>query len=874
MKKYFIKSLVILSIVLIVFTNHSFASVAVSNDWNGYTPISSISDLNNIRDNLSGKYYLTNDIVFNSQDFANGGQFYNNGNGWIPIGSYSNSFTGVLDGNGHTITGLVINNSQSREMFDGVGLIGTNNGIVRNLGMENISVTNTSTINAQAGGIVGYNDFDGEITNCYVSGNSSIKTNAYSSYSGGIAGYSTGAISNCYNTSKVTAKSSCSLRDVATYAGGITAVNSNNKIINCYNTGSIESLSDVSGEYYARCMAGGICGGLTADSVVKNSHNTGTISTSVSGSKYAFVSKPNYAAGIVADNEGNIENCYNTGKVISTLVNPSSHRTNAAGIASNNSGTVKECYNNGIIKSVCTYETNVGGIVAYNTGSVNICCNLNEVSIEASITDGLWASLGGIVGGNKGSINNSYNTGKIIAPPRGNLMVGGIAGSNYDSANIKNCYNIVAANEVIATYHGGNPYTVGIIGINNSGCTVADCYFLDIVSKGVYIGTDTTVKCTAEQMKNKGTYSGFDFNSIWTIDSNAKYPLPTFKNHPEFPKGSISCSVHSYGTWSTISLSTCTNAGTEQRKCGMCGYIESRSTQILNHSFGKPNITKQPTCMETGIETGKCTTCGKESTNIISAAGHKLGSWADIKHATCTEKGLQETKCSVCGKKETQEISALGHDLESPIIVKEPTISSTGLMEGKCKRCEEVTKEVIPCTVKDETTGIIFEANEGVFNEGTEIKIEEVRNNDPVYETVKNVLEDISSQFTAYDITALLNGDEVILNGEITATFIIPEGYSADSELYFIGNDGTRQRIDIITSEDGKTISAKLTSLGTYAICDIDAEDTDTNVDSVGNTVKTSNNTLWIISIIASVAIVVGAIVSIILVKRKKHCNE
>ena len=71
----------------------------------GYTGIYTKADLDAVRNNLAGNYILMNDIVFTEADFADGGDFYNEGAGWAPIGNSpaSSSFTGTFDGNGYTI---------------------------------------------------------------------------------------------------------------------------------------------------------------------------------------------------------------------------------------------------------------------------------------------------------------------------------------------------------------------------------------------------------------------------------------------------------------------------------------------------------------------------------------------------------------------------------------------------------------------------------------------------------------------------------------------------------------------------------------------------------------------------------------------------
>ena len=55
-------------------------------DWTGYTPVSTKEELAAIKNNPYGNYYLTCDINFTWQDFAEGGAFYNNNEGWVPIG--------------------------------------------------------------------------------------------------------------------------------------------------------------------------------------------------------------------------------------------------------------------------------------------------------------------------------------------------------------------------------------------------------------------------------------------------------------------------------------------------------------------------------------------------------------------------------------------------------------------------------------------------------------------------------------------------------------------------------------------------------------------------------------------------------------------
>ena len=356
-------------------------------------------------------------------------------------------------------------------------------------------------------------------------------------------------------------------------------------------------------------------------------------------------------------------------------------------------------------------------------------------------------------------------------------------------------------------------------------------------------------------------------------DGNKKYTCTACK--AEKTETIAKTTAHTFGKWSQAKAPTCTEKGQESRTCSICGEVETRDSEALGHTFSNPTVTKQPTCTETGVESGKCTRCGAETTNVLKATGHNFGAWKNDKSATCTEGGIQKRICSKCGAEETRNTAPLGHDFENPTIVKEATISTTGLKEGKCKRCGETTSEVIPCSQKDETTGILFETEEGVFAEGTQITVEEIKTDNPNYESVKNILSEVTGTFTVYDISAVLNGAKVQPNGEVTVTFNIPEGYGTDVAIFYISDAGTYEKLESLVSEDGKTVSAKLTHFSKYAVCKlgetdkiVDKDNTETeNINTAEKETK-SNTALWII--IAAVIIAVIIVVTVIIIKKKR----
>ena len=213
---------------------------------------------------------------------------------WTPIGnSIGNSYEGTFNGDGHTISGLYINDSTA----DDQGLFGFVSGTVQNLSVS-------GTVNSSGdyvGGIVGYN-FSGTVTNCAFSGSVSGV-----SFVGGVVGYNGGTVKNCYNTGAVSGG-----MDV----GGVVGENSGS-VTNCYNTGtgSVNGSADSSN-------VGGVVG--LNRGTVENCYNTGTVSGS------------DHVGGVVGRNDGTVKNCYNIGEV--------SGNSSGGVVGYNNGGSVTGCY--------------------------------------------------------------------------------------------------------------------------------------------------------------------------------------------------------------------------------------------------------------------------------------------------------------------------------------------------------------------------------------------------------------------------------------------------------------------------------------------------------------------------------------------------
>lgn len=149
-----------------------------------YMLVNNVYDLQNVNNNRAGTYALGRDID------AGITSTWNSGAGFQPIAT-SNSFTGNLDGQGHTISGLFINRPSDQY----VGLVGylAASGTVSNVGVIDATVTGGTTVGAIVGGNYG------TISNVYSSGS----VTAISAGAGGLVGYNFNSLSNGYSNSTV-----------------------------------------------------------------------------------------------------------------------------------------------------------------------------------------------------------------------------------------------------------------------------------------------------------------------------------------------------------------------------------------------------------------------------------------------------------------------------------------------------------------------------------------------------------------------------------------------------------------------------------------------------------------------------------------------
>lgn len=226
----------------------------------------------------TGTYFvLTADILLNDiSDWENWNKNTTGLNTWTPIGNLENNFKGILDGQGHSVSGIYTSGNNGYQAL--VGYL--HEGEIQNLSVEASYIKGSVYI----GGVCGLNY--GIMDNCYntgkiigvdyvggVCGSNLTMTNCYNTgtitgrdHVGGVSGFSQTSLNNCYNAGDITGNES---------VGGISGSNFGT-INNCYNIGQVAGNTQI----------GGIAG-IGGDAISNCYYLTGTAAGGINGNDVA-----------------------------------------------------------------------------------------------------------------------------------------------------------------------------------------------------------------------------------------------------------------------------------------------------------------------------------------------------------------------------------------------------------------------------------------------------------------------------------------------------------------------------------------------------------------------------------------------------------
>ena len=307
--------------------------------------ITNIYQLELINSNLSGVYTLGANIDLSSDS------------SWAPLGSASSPFSGILIGNGYTISGLTINDATSTD----IGLFGATQGAsISGVKLTDVTITTGSTgtigaASADIGGLVGDSGNGTKITNCSTITGSITVTGANATV-GGLVGYNGGTITNSANAVTVTAESGTG--SSTTGIGGLAGVNAaTGSIIGSANTGAVTAGGDTSN-------VGGLAG-----------YNAGSITSSTNTAAVKASGSASYIGGLVGWNATG-------GSITGTTQNLSE---NAGAVEADGSGSW------------------VGGLAGINQGSITnaysaALYNTANVLIPTVTSTGDGNYVGGLMG--------------------------------------------------------------------------------------------------------------------------------------------------------------------------------------------------------------------------------------------------------------------------------------------------------------------------------------------------------------------------------------------------------------------------------------------------------------------------------------------
>ncbi|MBE6038548.1 MAG: hypothetical protein E7218_05015 [Anaerofustis stercorihominis] len=535
--------------------------------------------LDAVRNYRGANFKMIADVTFTEADFAEGGEFYNNGQGWKPIGGDEDAtFRGTFDGNGHKISGLYINITEEPEAGPVyAGLFGYGEGCkIKNLSLENTDITvDVEGKTAYVGSVIGYTSADSAVTITDCSGNGKI----YSAYGniGGIAGYvGAGEVAGCKNYGTIDAfradiggiigesgedsvikecknySTIGSKADITGSCAGI-AFRSSGEVVSCYN------YADITARSGDACGIVGINGGLVDGCV-----NEGNIKA-----KYL-------SGGIVGAGDGGsvIKNGVNKGTVATGSENDTTYSSCGGGIAGHiqAGSTIFDSLNYGevLVHADYGYSFDAGGIVGrIADGSVIRCANMGNVK---STSDEFYATLGGISGSNIAAydpvlIEQCFNSGDVYSPVGSNGVSAGISGFSQgqrSDVTIRDCFNMgtvdartlvggiiaktstseIAGVEVVRCYNVGS--VIAPFGSDDpteapAGVDIKNCFYLGVDNYATYVipGFAPGKALSYAEMTDKASFTGFDFDKTWTMEGS-DYPYPELRwAEPSYTKVAI-----------------------------------------------------------------------------------------------------------------------------------------------------------------------------------------------------------------------------------------------------------------------------------------------------------------------------------------------
>jgi len=267
-------------------------------------------------------------------------------------------FTGIFNGNGHSISHFTYSSS-----ITNAGLFGiiASNGVIRNINMIEPNVSTESGTYSFVGALAGYLDL-GTVENCSAE-NLSVSGSGW--YVGGLVGYNlNGGIIKCSTSGNVTGLS---------FTGGL---------VGCNYYGTVNLCHSSCGVTVTAATAGGLVG--SNHNSISQSYATGAVQGGISPGSGNF-------GGLVGENSGYITGCYATGNVTGV---------HTVGGLAGRGGVIIDCYARGNVNGTI----NVGGLA----GSISEATDSINRGYSTGLVTGAGSYVGGLVGYKNSSATVTY----------------------------------------------------------------------------------------------------------------------------------------------------------------------------------------------------------------------------------------------------------------------------------------------------------------------------------------------------------------------------------------------------------------------------------------------------------------------------------
>ena len=652
---------------LIAFAEEPAVQAHLAEVPEGYVGIYTKGDLDNIKLDLTGKYILMNDIVFYTSDYEKGGNFYNSGKGWEPIGTESTKFRGTFDGNGYAIKNLYINNPEK----DNVGLFG----YVHDANINNLTLINIDIIGRDhVGGVVGYSYANSMITYCNTQG---VVTG--NCYVGGIVGYQlsqdyTKYYGNDYCYNKIQYCNNSAKISATAYCGGITGVSSSffNSTLTgcayvkyCSNSGDVNAINSSAGGIVglATCLAGRPRYGETQFTTF--CYNCGDVSAL------------SYAGGLIG-------RCMSSGHT-----------------------RADDSYSVGTV----TAETYIGGCFGESPFYTTSCYYLSESVLNPTCTDGVSKNADEMRESTtfeKWNFKNTWTMGGREDYPYPELIgVPLMLPEDYEnhehsySSEITTPATHLATGVMTYTCDCGETYTEVIEKIAEHSYT-ANITDPTCTEKGY---TTYTCECGDIYIRDYKGATGHDYDSgvVTTKPTCTKSGIKTFTcgNCGDTYTEDVEALGHGYTSEITTPATHLTE-GVETFTCVVCGdsYTEVIE-KIAEHDY--ESVVTAPNCTAQGYTTYTCECGDSYVDDYVDALGHTNADAVEENYVapTCAENGSKDVVvyCSVCDaeiSRETVVINATGHSYTTD--VTNPTCTEQGYTTYTCSCGDSYVDDYVNAT--------------------------------------------------------------------------------------------------------------------------------------------------------------------------------